>query len=213
MPALARRSRISKTRLLIAPSDRPPALERPDQGDLVGVLEVATDRQAAGDPADHPDHRLEALGEVHRGRLALEGRVGGHDHLDERLAVAGGCVGALEQLADPQPIRADAVDRRDRAVEDVVEALELARPLEGEDVERLLDDAQAGLVAARVAADRTERLIADVEAAVAEDDLVADVDERRGERARLGVLGPQQVEGQPLGGLRADARAGARTTR
>ena len=35
-----------------APSDRPPALERPDQGHLVGVLEVAADRQAAGDPGD-----------------------------------------------------------------------------------------------------------------------------------------------------------------
>ena len=89
-----------------------------------------------------PTTGLEPLGEVHRGRLALEGRVGGQDDLDERLAVARGLVGPLEQLADPQPVRPDAVDRRDRAVEDVVEALELAGPLEGEDVERLLDDAQ-----------------------------------------------------------------------
>ena len=100
--------------------DRPPALERADQGHLVGVLEVAADRQAAGDPADRADHRLESLGEVHRGRLAFERRVGGHDHLDERRAVAGGCVGPLEELADLEPVRADAVDRRDGAVEDVV---------------------------------------------------------------------------------------------
>ena len=52
-------------------------------------------------------------------------------------------VGPGEQLADPEPVRTDPVDRRDRAVEDVVEALELAGPLEREDVERLLDDAQA----------------------------------------------------------------------
>ena len=37
------------------PSDRPPALEGADQGHLVGVLEVAADRQAAGDPADRAD--------------------------------------------------------------------------------------------------------------------------------------------------------------
>ena len=43
-------------------------------------------------------------------------------------------------------------------MEDVVEALELAGPLEGQDVERLLDDAQAALVATRVAADRAGRL-------------------------------------------------------
>ena len=84
MPALASRSRISLTRLLTGRSDRSPALERPDQGHLVGVLEVAADRQAAGDPADDADHRLEPLGEVHRRRLALEGRVGGQDHLVER---------------------------------------------------------------------------------------------------------------------------------
>ena len=74
------------------------------------------------------------------------------------VPVARGLVGAGEQLADAQPLRADPVDRRDRAVEDVVEALELAGPLEGEHVERLLDDAQPRLVAARVAADRAERL-------------------------------------------------------
>ena len=56
-------------------------------------------------------------------------------------------VGPGEQLADPEPVGADAVDRRDRAVEDVVEAAELARPLERQDVERLLDDAQPALVA------------------------------------------------------------------
>ena len=117
-----------------------------------------------------------------------------------------GLVGAGEQLADLQPVRPDAVDRRDRPVEDVVEALELARPLEGEDVERLLDDAQPRLVAHRVAADRAQRLVADVEAAIAEDDLVADVDERRGQRPRLRVGGAQQVVGQALGGLGADAR-------
>ena len=120
-------------------------------------------------------------------------------------------VGPGEQLADLQALGADAVDRRDRAVEDVVEALELGRPLEREHVERLLDDAQPALVAARVAADRAQRLVADVEAALAEDDLVAHGDERRGERPRLRVGRAQQVVGQALGGLRADAgQAGER---
>ncbi len=72
-------------------------------------------------------------------------------------------------------------------MQDVIEALELRRPLEGEDIERLLDDAQASLVASRVPADRAERRVADVEAAIAEDDLVADIDEGGREDARLGV--------------------------
>ena len=93
-------------------------------------------------------------------------------------------------------------------MEDVVDAAELAGPLEGQDVERLLDDAQPRLVAAGVAADRAQRRVADVEAALAEHDLLADRDERGGERPRLGVRGAEEVVGQALGGLRADARAG-----
>ena len=89
-----------------------------------------------------PTRVLEPLGEVHRGGLALERRVGREDDLDQRLARPLRLVRPGEELADLEAVRPDPVDRRDRAVEDVVEALELGRPLEGEDVERLLDDAQ-----------------------------------------------------------------------
>ena len=116
-----------------------------------------------------------------------------------------GLVGAGQELADPQAVGPDAVDRRDRPVQDVIEALELARPLEREDVERLLDDAQARLVAARVPADRAERGVADVEAPIAEHDLVADVDQRRRQRPGLRVGRAQQVVGQALRGLGPDA--------
>src|SRR6478735_6642110 len=100
MPALASRRRISLTRLLIAWSDGSPALEGADQGHLVGVLEITPDREAARDPADDADHRLEAFGEVHRGRFSFEGRIGGHDDLHERRPVACGRIGPLEELAD-----------------------------------------------------------------------------------------------------------------
>ena len=157
------------------------------------------------DPGDAADDRLQPLGQVHRGRLPFQRRVGGEDHLLERRAVTRGLVGALQQLADAQPLGADAVDRRDRAVEDVVEALELGRALEREDVERLFHDAQPALVPAAVATDRAQLLVADVEAALAEDDLVADVDEGRRQRPRFGVGRAEQVVGQALRGLRADA--------
>ena len=151
-----------------------------------------------------PTLPAEALVEVHRGRLALEGRVGGEDHLGEGRRL-GGLVDPLQELGDAEPVRADAIDRRDRAVEHVVEAAELAGPFEREDVERLLDDAQPASSRARVAADRAERRVADVEAALAEHDLVAGGDERRGERPRLRVRGAEDVVGQALRRLRADA--------
>ncbi len=90
-------------------------------------------------------------------------------------------------------------------MEDVVDALELAGPLEGQDVEWLLDDAQPDLIAARVATDRAQRRVADVEAAIAEDDLVAHVDEGGRQRPGLRVRRSQQVVGQSLGGLGPDA--------
>ena len=72
-------------------------------------------------------------------------------------------------------------------MEDVVAAANDARPLERQDVERFLDDAQPVLVAPLVEADRAERTGADVEADLAVDDLVAHGDERRGQAARLSV--------------------------
>ena len=112
-----------------------------------------------------------------------------------------------------QPLGADAIDRRDRAVEHVVETLELGRALEGEHIERLFDDTQPALVPASVATDRAQLLVADVEAALAEDDLVANVDEGRGQRPGFRVGRAEQVVGQPLRGLWVRCRAGARTIR
>src|ERR1700675_827328 len=108
--ALARRSRISPTRFDIG-SDRAPALEGPDQRHLVGILEIATDRQPAGNPADEDDAPLEALGKVHRGCLALERRVRREDHLLEWRSVPFRLVGAGQQLPDLESLGTDAVDR------------------------------------------------------------------------------------------------------
>ncbi len=111
----------------------------------------------------------------------------------------------LQQLTDPQPVGSDAVHGRDGAVEHVVPAAERAGSLQGEDVERLLHHAQAGVVASRVEADGALGAGADVEARVAEHHLVADRDERGRERPGLGIGRAQQVVRQPLGGLGADA--------
>src|SRR4029077_9353481 len=105
-------------------------------------------------------------------------RIGGEDDLLERRALRHRRIDAPQQLVDLQPVRPDPVDRRDRAMEEVVSAPELAGPFEGQHVERLLDDAQAALVATAVAADGAQRRVADVEALLAEDDLVAYRDER-----------------------------------
>ena len=56
---------------------------------------------------------------------------------------------ALDELADAQLLGPDAVDGRDRAVQHVVEAVELAGALDRDEVARLLDDADHAACRAR----------------------------------------------------------------
>ncbi len=87
---------------------------------------------------------LQELRQVERGRLALDVGVRGEDDLLGRLALE-----PDEELADLEVAGADAVERRERAVEDVVAPAELVGPLDGEEVGDALDDAEEPRVAIR----------------------------------------------------------------
>ena len=79
------------------------AAERPAEGDLVRVLEVGADGQAARQAGD-PHAPAQAVGEVGSGRLAGHVRVRGqHDLLD---AVP---LDPAQELVDAQVLRLDAV--------------------------------------------------------------------------------------------------------
>src|SRR3954470_23005548 len=60
-------------------SDRAAALEGATQRDLVGVLEITTDGQAASQTGDRDAHRLDQQSQVRGRGLALGVRVGGED--------------------------------------------------------------------------------------------------------------------------------------
>src|SRR4051812_2560135 len=87
--------------------------EGASERELVGVLEVAADREPAGQPRDLDPEGLELAGEEHRGRLALEVGVRAEDDLLDRLLAEAG-----EQLLDAQLLGPDALDRVQRALED-----------------------------------------------------------------------------------------------
>ena len=112
-PAFARRSRISMTRLLIVdPVDGPAALEGSDQRHLVGVLEIAADRDAAGDPGHR---RRRCRRGARRGtspspRPRASGSWPGSTS-SNGSPVASGLVDAGEQLADLEALGPDPVDR------------------------------------------------------------------------------------------------------
>ena len=138
--------------------------------------------------------------EVRRRRLAGRVRVRGEDDLDHSVALD-----AVHELVDPQVLGLDAVERRERAAEHVVEAAELRRPLERDDVDRLLDDADRGAVAPRVEADCAQLLLGEVAALAAETDALLHLFDRPGERKGLLLLA------SGAGGTRAAARSGCRS--
>ena len=99
-----------------------------------------------------------------------------------------------------------AVDRRERPAEHVVEPAVLVGALDRDHVGGLLDDADQRAVAPRVLADLAARALGEVEADLAEADLLLHLADRVGERRRVGVLGAQDVKGEPLRGPLADPR-------
>ena len=100
----------------------------------------------------------------------------------------------------------DAVEWRERAAEHVVEAAELARPLDRDQVDRLLDHADHRVVAARIATDRADVVLRQVAALVAEANSLLDLLDRGRERECLVLGSLQQVEREPVSCPRADSR-------
>src|SRR5262249_5705807 len=150
----------SAARSPLSPSlDRPPVLDADSHGHVVGVLEVAAERHAVGNAREAYTERAQPLGEVVGGRVALRVRIGReHDLLDAAAPHA-----RLE-LGHAQLARADAVDRRERAAEHVVAAVEAAALLDRREIRGLLHHTHDRGVAALVAADGAGRLARDVEA-------------------------------------------------
>src|SRR6266536_2861371 len=87
----------------------------------------------------------------------------------------------------------DAVERRERAAKDVVQPAILVRPLDGDQVDRLLDNANDRPVAPGVLADRAELLLGQVPALLAEADALLHFLNGGGERVscatRLSIAG------------------------
>ena len=167
---------------------------------LVGVFEVGADGNPHRDPRHADAERLQQPRQIERGRFALDGRIGRDDHF-VRLPLAH----ARQQSLDLQIVGTDAVQRRQRAHQHVIDAAELARLLDDRDVLRLLDDADQPLVAGRAGAERAGIGVGDVIARRAVGDALLDVAD--GVAQPLGILArrAQDVEREPLRALGADA--------
>ena len=113
---------------------------------------------------------------------------------------------AREQALDLQLVGPDALQRRQRAHQHVIHALEVARLLDGGHVLRFFDDADEVVIARVRAAVHARIDVGRVAADRAVRDALLDVADRVDEPIGLVARRSKNVKRQPLRALRADAR-------
>ena len=86
----------------------------------------------------------------------------------------------------------------------MVGAVEFPRPLDGDDVPRVLDDTDDGVVATRIRTDGAELGFRDIETPVAESDAVLHLHDRLSETQGTVPVRLEHVEGDALGRARPD---------
>ena len=133
--------------------------------------------------------------------LALDRGVDGEDEFGD--AALGN---AADQRLDVEIVRADAIERRQRAAEHVVFRVHRAGAFQRPEVRDILDDNQGGAVAARVGADRAGIDRVDIAADRAFGDLVDRLGERGGERTHQLVLLLDHVQRGAAGRAGAEPR-------
>src|SRR5581483_1886406 len=131
------------------------ALQRALERGRIAVFKVAAGGKSAGKPRRLYSQRLQRACKVQRRRLALDRGIGRDNHF------ADGCrrADARDEFVHLDVFGSDAVERRKRPVQDVIDAVEAARPLHRHQVRRSLDHADYFAVARRVLAHVASRII------------------------------------------------------
>ena len=168
--------------------------------DFVGVFDVAAGGDAGGDAGDFDVKGAEGGGEPGGCGFAFEGGAGGEDDFVDFAVLDAG-----EEVGGAELVGADAVERGECAVEDVVDALVAAGALNGGDAGGLLDDADEALVADGGGTVGAGIDIGDVVADGAEAEAGFEGVDGVGEGGGVFLGGAEDVEGEALGGFGADA--------
>ena len=144
---------------------------------------------------------LSKLRQIHRGGFAFGRGIRRDDDFFDRAALE-----PLDQALDFELIGTNALQRRERAAEHVVEAAELARLLDGLNVRGLFHDANDCAVARGAGAEVARIGVRDVVADRALADFFLGFADRVGKRERLLAVHAQQIECEALRRLLPDSR-------
>jgi len=174
-------------------------------GDFVGVFDVTACGDAGGYSGDLQGLAgvgaiVQGGGEPACGGFAFEGRAGGEDNFVDFAAFCAG-----DQIRGPELVGAYAVERRERAVQDVVDALVASGAFDAGDAGGFLDDAHQALVADGAAAVGAGIYVGYVVADGAEAQGGFEGAHGVGEGGGVFVGRAQDVEGEALRTLGADA--------
>src|ERR1039458_4795174 len=140
-PFFGRESRTTSLGQLIL-LESSPAVHCAGHRHFVGILDVAAGWDAGGDAGDSDIEGAQGAGEPVGGGFAFQSGAGGYDDLVHFAAFDAG-----DQSAGAQLVRPHAVQGREGSMEDMVDALVAAGPLDGGDVAGLLHHADQALVA------------------------------------------------------------------
>lgn len=181
------------------------AFERATQREFVGILEIAANWQAAGDAGDGETKRLEKAGQVHGGGFAFDVGVGAQDDLGDRMVAQ-----PVEEFLDAKLVGTDTIDGIDGTLKHVIAPAVFAGALDGNDVSGFFDDTDDRRVAPVIGTDRTTHFVADVEADLTKPHLRLGLTDGTGETEGVGIRQLDEMKGDALGRLRADAREPAK---
>ena len=156
-------------------------------------------RHAVGQPAGTHIGRPGQLREHVRSGFAFHGRIGGHDHLLD-LALGKSCGEQIET----EFLRPESIQWRKPTEQHKIVAAIAGGLLDGELVDRRLDDAQQVLVARCIGAERTDFLLAETAAAPTVADLFDCQGQPLGQSSGAGPITLENMERHALRGLRAD---------
>jgi hypothetical protein len=176
------------------------ALHRFEHGDFIRVLEIRADGYAHGDARDADAERFDQFREVDGSGFAFGGRIRRNNNLLDCAALE-----ALDEAFDLELIRTNALQRREGAAQNVVQAAKLARSFHRLDIRGFFDHADQRAIARRARAEKAWIGVRDVVADRAFADFFLCFANGVGKRERLPAIDAQQIERKALRGFLPDA--------
>ena len=172
---------------------------------FIDIFQVAADGHAHGDARGANAERLEQATDVVGGGFAFGGGIGGQDDFGHCHAVVVFRLQARQQIGQVQFIWADVPNRRETAVQHMIDAFEAACFFDCHQAVGFFDNANHRMIARGQSAKATGIDFSQVVANRAENDPLLDLEHRRDQTFDVGLWHAHHMKRQPLRRFLADA--------